>query len=109
MIVVDASAVVEVLLGTPAAAAIERRLFDAGETLHAPHLLESKWHTRSAAMRRAVRSMTLAAEWRWLISMTFLCTGIRTTLCYCASGICETTSQPTTPPTSPWRKNSARH
>ena len=40
MIVVDASAVVEVLLGTPAAAAIERRLFDAGETLHAPHLLD---------------------------------------------------------------------
>jgi len=40
MIVVDASAVAEVLLGTPAAAAIERRLFDAGETLHAPHLLD---------------------------------------------------------------------
>jgi predicted nucleic acid-binding protein len=40
MLVVDASAVVEVLLGTPAAAAIERRLFDAGETLHAPHLLD---------------------------------------------------------------------
>jgi len=40
VIVVDASAVVEVLLGTPAAVAIERRLFDRGETLHAPHLLD---------------------------------------------------------------------
>lgn len=40
MIVVDASAIIEVLLGTPGAAAIERRLFDGGETLHAPHLLD---------------------------------------------------------------------
>jgi predicted nucleic acid-binding protein len=40
VIVVDASAIIEVLLGTPGAAAIERRLFDAGETLHAPHLLD---------------------------------------------------------------------
>ena len=40
MIVVHASAVVEVLLGTPAAAAAQRRLFDGGETLHAPHLLD---------------------------------------------------------------------
>ena len=40
MIVVDASAVVEVLLGTLAAPTVERRLFRAGETLHAPHLLD---------------------------------------------------------------------
>lgn len=40
MIVVDASAVLEVLLRTPAAAAIETRIFDPGETLHAPHLLD---------------------------------------------------------------------
>ena len=40
MIVVDASAVAEVLLRTPAAKAIERRLFAPGETLHAPHLLD---------------------------------------------------------------------
>lgn len=40
MIVVDASTVVEVLLGTSAASAVERRLFDAGQTLHAPHLLD---------------------------------------------------------------------
>jgi predicted nucleic acid-binding protein len=40
MIVVDASAVLEALLRTPAAALVERRLFDPRETLHAPHLLD---------------------------------------------------------------------
>jgi predicted nucleic acid-binding protein len=40
VIVVDASALLEVLLRTPAAAAVERRLFEPSETLHAPHLLD---------------------------------------------------------------------
>ncbi len=40
MIVVDASAVLEVLLRTPAATAVEKRLFDPSQTLHAPHLLD---------------------------------------------------------------------
>lgn len=40
MIVVDASAVLEVLLQTPAASRISRRMFAGGETLHAPHLLD---------------------------------------------------------------------
>jgi len=40
VIVVDASAVVEVLLRTAAAPAIERRLFGPGESLHAPHLID---------------------------------------------------------------------
>lgn len=40
MIVVDASAALEVLLRTAAAAAVEARLFDAGESLHAPHLID---------------------------------------------------------------------
>jgi len=40
MIVVDAAALLEALLRTPAARAVEARLFDAGETLHAPHLLD---------------------------------------------------------------------
>jgi predicted nucleic acid-binding protein len=40
MIVVDASAIIEVLLRTPAAAAVDARLFEPGETLHAPHLLD---------------------------------------------------------------------
>ena len=40
MIVVDASALLAALLRTPAAAAVEQRLFDPGQTLHAPHLLD---------------------------------------------------------------------
>ncbi len=40
MIVVDASALIEVLLRTPAAKAVERHLFAPGQTLHAPHLLD---------------------------------------------------------------------
>lgn len=40
MIVVDASAALEVLLRTPAAAAVEKRIFDPAETLHAPHLID---------------------------------------------------------------------
>jgi predicted nucleic acid-binding protein len=40
VIVIDASALLEVLLRTPAAAAAEKRLFQAGQTLHAPHLLD---------------------------------------------------------------------
>jgi hypothetical protein len=40
MIVVDASALLEVLLRTPAAAATDRRLFQPGQTLHAPHLVD---------------------------------------------------------------------
>lgn len=35
----DASALLETLLRTPAAAAVEERLFDVGQTLHAPHLI----------------------------------------------------------------------
>jgi predicted nucleic acid-binding protein len=40
VIVVDASTILELLLRTPAAAAVERRLFGGRETLHAPHLLD---------------------------------------------------------------------
>jgi predicted nucleic acid-binding protein len=40
VIVVDASAVLEVLLRTAAANLVEDRLFDARQTLHAPHLLD---------------------------------------------------------------------
>jgi predicted nucleic acid-binding protein len=40
VIVVDASALLEVLLRTPAAKAVEDRLFGPGQMLHAPHLLD---------------------------------------------------------------------
>ena len=40
MIVVDASAILELLLNTREASRVAERLFVAGETLHAPHLLD---------------------------------------------------------------------
>ena len=40
MIVIDASAVLEVLLNTPNATRLAERLFAPGETLHAPHLID---------------------------------------------------------------------
>ncbi len=40
MIVVDASALLEVLLRTPTAKTIETRLFASNQTLHAPHLID---------------------------------------------------------------------
>ncbi|HEY6336762.1 MAG TPA: type II toxin-antitoxin system VapC family toxin [Alphaproteobacteria bacterium] len=40
MIVVDASAMLEALLGTPAAMTVTKWLFDPRQTLHAPHLLD---------------------------------------------------------------------
>jgi predicted nucleic acid-binding protein len=40
VIVVDASTILELLLQTPLAAAVERRLLEGGETIHAPALLD---------------------------------------------------------------------
>jgi len=40
LIVVDASAMLEVLLGTATGALVEDRLLTGGESLHAPHLLD---------------------------------------------------------------------
>jgi predicted nucleic acid-binding protein len=40
VIVIDASALLETLLRTPTAAAVEERLFDVVHTLHAPHLID---------------------------------------------------------------------
>jgi predicted nucleic acid-binding protein len=40
VIVVDASVVIEFLLNTDASPRVAKRLFDRGETLHAPHLVD---------------------------------------------------------------------
>jgi len=40
LIVVDSSAILELLLRTPAATRIQERLFREGETWHAPHLID---------------------------------------------------------------------
>ena len=55
MIVVDASALFEVLLLKGGAEAIEDRLFDPSETLHAPHLLDVE-------IAHAIRRYALAGE-----------------------------------------------
>ncbi|HET9177595.1 MAG TPA: type II toxin-antitoxin system VapC family toxin [Terriglobia bacterium] len=59
MIVVDASAVLEVLLQTPAAARVGGRIFAAGETLHAPHLLDLEV---AQVLRRYARSGVFSAK-----------------------------------------------
>jgi predicted nucleic acid-binding protein len=53
VIVVDASAVLEVLLNTRVAARVAARLFGAGETLHVPHLVDLEV---AQALRRYVLS-----------------------------------------------------
>ena len=53
MIVVDASAILEVLLNTSAGPRVAERLFAAGETLHAPHLLDLEV---AQVLRRFARS-----------------------------------------------------
>jgi predicted nucleic acid-binding protein len=40
LIVLDASALLEVLLRTATATPVEQRIFDPGQTLHAPHLID---------------------------------------------------------------------
>lgn len=55
MIVVDASALIEVLLNTPSGARITERLFDGQETLHAPCLLDIE-------VAQVLRRFSLAGE-----------------------------------------------
>jgi predicted nucleic acid-binding protein len=59
LIVVDASAVLEVLLNTSRGSAIAARLFAPGETLHAPHLLDLEV---TQVMRRYARSGEVTAQ-----------------------------------------------
>ncbi|MFQ5690770.1 MAG: type II toxin-antitoxin system VapC family toxin [Gemmatimonadota bacterium] len=65
MIVVDASAVLEVLLATPAAQAVAERILGSGESLHAPHLLDVEvaqvvrryWRTREVDALRGWQAL----------------------------------------------------
>ncbi len=59
MIVLDASAALEALLRTPAAAKVEQRIFAEGETLHAPHLLDLEV---AQVLRRYTSSGQVAAD-----------------------------------------------
>ena len=58
MIVLDASAVVEVVLGTPKGRIVAERIADPAEALHAPHLLDVEV---AQALRRYVRNKELDA------------------------------------------------
>jgi predicted nucleic acid-binding protein len=55
LIVIDASALLEVLLGGPAAGPLGDRLFRPDESLHAPHLLDVE-------LAQVLRRYTLAGE-----------------------------------------------
>lgn len=59
MIVLDASAVLELLLATPAGRAVARRISPASETLHAPHLVDLEV---AQVLRRYVRAGQLPVE-----------------------------------------------
>lgn len=59
MIVVDASAALEVLLRTALAAPIEARLLASGEALHAPHMIDLEI---CHVLRRYVRSGAITAQ-----------------------------------------------
>ena len=57
MIVIDASALLEALLGTPAGASVKARLSGSAEELHVPHLLDLEV---ASALRRYAINGTLA-------------------------------------------------
>ena len=59
MIVLDASAVIEWLLQSPAGAKIEQRIFSSSQSLHAPHLVDVEV---AQVLRRYVRDKTLTAK-----------------------------------------------
>ena len=59
MIVVDASAMLEGLLVTPAASRVAARMFAAGQTLHVPHLIDLEV---AQVLRRYTRSGEIGAR-----------------------------------------------
>ena len=56
MIVLDASAALELLLNAPLAVKVSARVFDTGESLHAPHLIDVEI---AQVLRRLVRKMEI--------------------------------------------------
>ncbi len=59
MIVVDASAMLELLLATPKASAVAKRVFGISVPLHAPHLIDVEI---AQVLRRAVLARNISAE-----------------------------------------------
>jgi len=80
MIVVDASAVLEVLLRTSVAPRVEARLFGR-QTLHAPHLLDVEVAQVLRRYASRATSRPRAGRRPWLIWPPFRSTAIRLTCC----------------------------
>ena len=59
MIVLDASAAIEWLFQSPVGRKIDRRMFGASESLHAPHLIDVEV---AQVLRRYVRDKTITAQ-----------------------------------------------
>ncbi|HLZ50085.1 MAG TPA: type II toxin-antitoxin system VapC family toxin [Candidatus Acidoferrum sp.] len=59
MIVLDASAAIEWLFQSPVGRKIDRRMFGASESLHAPHLIDVEV---AQVLRRYVREKTITAQ-----------------------------------------------
>ena len=89
MIVVDASAVLDALLRTPAAKAVEKWLFDPEQTLHAPHLLD----VEVAQVIRRYAARGEIDDDRGRAALAVPCTGIRMTSFCRVSGTCGTISR----------------
>ncbi len=63
MIVVDASAVIDILINAPTAPILRSRLFERGESVHAPHLLDIEvMHV----LRRRFLTAEMSLEWAQL-------------------------------------------
>ena len=59
MIVLDASAIIEWLFQSPAGVRIDRRIFSASESLHAPHLVDVEV---AQVLRRYARGKTITVQ-----------------------------------------------
>jgi predicted nucleic acid-binding protein len=72
VIVIDASALLEVLLNTPASGKVAERLFAGNDTLHAPHLIDLevaqvlRHYTHSGEMdaQRSEQALEDLAAWQ---------------------------------------------
>ena len=82
MIVLDASALIEVLLRTRVGAAIERRMFAPGKTLHAPHLIDIEttqvlrvdmWRKGPSTRNGDTRLSRTSPRWRFAVMATRVC------------------------------------
>jgi predicted nucleic acid-binding protein len=109
VIVVDASVVLELILQTTAAAAVADELLDDERSRHAPRLIDLEV---AQVLRRWVRAGTLGVKRAREALDDFAALRIeryRTSRCWTASGVSETTFRRSTPHTLHSPKGSACH